>query len=119
VLVIDDDPDVRAFLVESLEAFGYAVNEAKDGPHGLEMIAKHKPDIVLVDYAMPGMTGAEVAARVRKAHGAMPIIFASGYAETAALESVLDENTAILRKPFRLGELQEAVANALRGRSPV
>jgi PAS domain S-box-containing protein len=119
VLVIDDDPDVRAFLVESLDAFGYAVSEATDGPHGLEMIARQKPDILLVDYAMPGMTGAEVAARVRKIHSELPIIFASGYAETAALENVLDTNTAILRKPFRLGELQEAVANALRGQSSV
>ncbi|MBS0277141.1 MAG: PAS domain S-box protein [Proteobacteria bacterium] len=114
VLVIDDDPDVRAFLAESLDAFGYAVTQAQDGPQGLALIAKQKPDILLVDYAMPGMTGAEVAARVRKMHADLPIIFASGYAETAALENVQDANTAILRKPFRLGELQEAVANALR-----
>jgi PAS domain S-box-containing protein len=114
VLVIDDDPDVRAFLAESLDAFGYAVTQAQDGPQGLALIAKQKPDILLVDYAMPGMTGAEVAARVRKIHADLPIIFASGYAETAALENVRDANTAILRKPFRLGELQEAVANALR-----
>jgi CheY-like chemotaxis protein len=114
VLVIDDDPDVRAFLAESLDAFGYAVTQAQDGPQGLALIAQQKPDILLVDYAMPGMTGAEVAARVRKIHADLPIVFASGYAETAALENVRDANTAILRKPFRLGELQEAVANALR-----
>jgi len=119
VLVIDDDPDVRAFLAESLDAFGYAVSEAADGPRGLEMIARQKPDVLLVDYAMPGMTGAEVAARVRKIHADLPIIFASGYAETAALENVQDTNTAILRKPFRLGELQEAVANALQRQSSV
>jgi len=113
VLVIDDDPDVRAFLAESLDAFGYAVLEAGDGLSGLELLAQRKPDLLLVDYAMPGMTGAEVAARVRKIHTDMPIIFASGYAETAALENVQDVHTAILRKPFRLGELQEAVANLL------
>ncbi|MGN6150222.1 MAG: response regulator [Rhizomicrobium sp.] len=83
------------------------------------MVTQQRPDILLVDYAMPGMTGAEVAARVRKLHTELPIIFASGYAETAALENVLDANTAILRKPFRLGELQEAVANALRRQSSV
>jgi len=116
VLVIDDDPDVRAFLAESLDAFGYAVLDAGDGLSGLELLAQRKPDLLLVDYAMPGMTGAEVAARVRKIHTDLPIIFASGYAETAALENVQDAHTAILRKPFRLGELQEAVANALRVR---
>jgi len=114
VLVIDDDPDVRTFLADSLAAFGYAVRDAKDGAQGLELLAQQKPDLLLVDYAMPGMTGAEVAARARKIHADLPIIFASGYAETAALENVQDANTAILRKPFRLGELQEAVSNALR-----
>jgi CheY-like chemotaxis protein len=116
VLVVDDDPGVRQFLADSLDSFGYAVVEAANGEAGLEMLARAAPDLMLVDYAMPGMTGAEVARRARETHPHMPIVFASGYAETAALENVLDENTLILRKPFRLRELQEAVSNALRPR---
>ncbi|HSC60601.1 MAG TPA: PAS domain S-box protein, partial [Rhizomicrobium sp.] len=114
ILVVDDDPGVRQFLADSLDSFGYAVLEAENGEAGLEMLSRAAPDLMLVDYAMPGMTGAEVARRARETHAHMPIVFASGYAETAALENVLDENTLILRKPFRLGDLQDAIAKALR-----
>jgi PAS domain S-box-containing protein len=114
ILVVDDDPGVRQFLTDSLDSFGYAVLEAQNGEAGLELLARAAPDLMLVDYAMPGMTGAEVARRARETHPHMPIVFASGYAETAALENVLDENTLILRKPFRLSELQDAIAKALR-----
>ena len=105
---------MRQFLADSLDSFGYAVLEAENGEAGLEMLSRAAPDLMLVDYAMPGMTGAEVARRARETHAHMPIVFASGYAETAALENVLDENTLILRKPFRLGDLQDAIAKALR-----
>ena len=114
VLVIDDDPDVRRFLVESLDSFGYAVLEADSGPAGLETLERMAPDMMVVDYAMPGMTGVEVARQVRIKHPKLPILFASGYAETRALETVSDENTQILRKPFRIDDLQDAVVKALR-----
>jgi nitrogen-specific signal transduction histidine kinase len=114
ILVIDDDPDVRRFLVESLDSFGYAVLEADSGPAGLDTLERVTPDALVVDYAMPGMTGAEVARQVRIKHPKLPILFASGYAETRALETVSDENTRILRKPFRMDDLQDAVAKALR-----
>ena len=114
ILVIDDDPDVRRFLVESLDSFGYAVLEADSGPAGPDTLERVTPDALVVDYAMPGMTSAEVARQVRIKHPKLPILFASGYAETRALETVSDENTRILRKPFRMDDLQDAVAKALR-----
>ncbi|HSM94571.1 MAG TPA: PAS domain S-box protein [Rhizomicrobium sp.] len=114
VLVIDDDPDVRRFLADCLDSLGYAVLEADSGPAGLESLERAVPDLIVVDYAMPGMTGAEVARHARIRHPRLPILFASGYAETRALELVIDENTRILRKPFRVDDLQDAVAKALR-----
>ena len=114
VLVIDDDPDVRRFLADSLDTFGYAVLEADSGPAGLEVLARVTPDLVVIDYAMPGMTGADVARQARARHPSLPILFASGYAETRALEDVADEHIRILRKPFRIDDLQDAVAKALR-----
>ena len=113
VLVIDDDPDVRRFLVETLDSFGYAVLEADDGPAGLDVLARVTPDVMVVDYAMPGMTGADVARQARIKHPKLPILFASGYAETRALEDVSDENTRILRKPFRVDDLQDAMRDVL------
>jgi CheY-like chemotaxis protein len=102
VLVVDDDPDVREFLAESLGVMGYDVFLAEDGESGPCMLEKVSPDVLLLDFAMPGMTGAEVANRVRADRPAMPIIFASGYSDTAAIEAAVGTPAVLLRKPFRL-----------------
>ena len=80
---------------------------------GLDVLGRIKPDLMIVDYAMPGMTGTELSERARAIHDALPIIFASGYAETRALERAADDRTFALRKPFRLSELQRALTRAL------
>ncbi len=69
---------------------------------------------MILDFAMPGMTGAELARRARARRPDLPIVFASGYADTAALEQVAGPDAPLLRKPFRVDELQVAVAAALR-----
>jgi len=112
VLVVDDDPDVRCFLVNSLATLGYLVVEAKDGPAALQALDEVNPDLMLVDFAMPGMNGAQVASIVRKRRPDLPIVFASGYADTAEIDAV-GMGTAVLRKPFKIEELEAAVASAL------
>jgi PAS domain S-box-containing protein len=113
VLVVDDDPDVRKFLVETLDTLGYHVLEAEDGYAGLSLFAKSSPHLVIVDYAMPGLSGAEMVRELRLRRPDLPILFASGYAETAAIEAVLDANTAILKKPFDVGRFHEAIIELL------
>ena len=113
VLVVDDDADVRSFLVDSLEALGYRVEPAEDGHAGLAAFDRIEPDLMVVDFAMPGMNGAEVARAARERRPDLPIIFASGYSDTAAIEGVAGSGTVVLRKPFRIDELHAAVAEAL------
>jgi PAS domain S-box-containing protein len=112
VLVVDDDPDVRRLLVNGLEALGYRVAEAAHGRAGVDALERATPDLMIVDYAMPGMTGAEVAAAALRRHPGLPIMFATGYADTAALAGELT-SLPVLRKPFQLAELAKAVADAL------
>jgi CheY-like chemotaxis protein len=114
VLVVDDDPDVRQFLTDSLDTFGYKTIAAADGAAGLDILDRIRPDLLIVDYAMPGMTGAQLASQARTKHPGLPILFASGYAETSALETALDGKALVLRKPFRLDVLQSAIAKAMR-----
>jgi CheY-like chemotaxis protein len=114
VLVVDDDSDVRQFLVEALQIFGYHVLEADDGYAALSLLAKSSPDLVIVDYAMPGLTGAEMVRELRLKRPDLPILFVSGYAETAAMEEVADENTSVLRKPFEISKLQEVMSRLLQ-----
>ena len=112
VLVVDDDPEIRRVLVDLLDALGYGVVEASDGPSGLAELERNSPDLMMVDFAMPGMNGAEVAKAARERRPDLPVVFASGYADTAAIEKVAGSEAVVLRKPFRVDELQ-AVLNSL------
>ncbi|MFO1024291.1 MAG: response regulator [Acetobacteraceae bacterium] len=114
VLVVDDDPGVRSFMSEALDASGYRVVEAADGLAALESLTQASPDAMVVDFAMPGLNGAEVAKAAQARLPGLPIIFASGYADTTAIADAASENTRVLRKPFRLEDLQRAVAAAIR-----
>jgi signal transduction histidine kinase/CheY-like chemotaxis protein len=112
ILVVEDDPDVRRVIVECLGLIGYAVSEAPNGTEGLAAIASSKPDLLVVDYAMPDMTGAEVISKARAMVGDLPVILATGYADMAAVERLAGK-PAILRKPFDINSLGAAVASAL------
>ena len=113
VLVVDDDAGVRRFLVDSLEALGYRVEEAADGPSGLAALDGAEPDVLLVDFAMPGMNGAEVAREARARRPDLPVVFATGYSDTQMIEDVAGPGAAVLRKPFGVDDLQAALAAAL------
>ncbi len=113
VLVIDDDPDVRQFLCASLDGLGYRVVESADGAQGLVLLDAERPDLLLVDFAMPGMNGAEVATAARARRPDLPIIVASGYADTDALDAAIIGPARMLHKPFSLAELAQAVEAAL------
>jgi signal transduction histidine kinase/ActR/RegA family two-component response regulator len=114
ILVVDDDPDVRALVCDTLEMLGYRVVAADGGPAALAVLDRTRPDLVLLDFAMPGMNGAEVAGLVRQRWSEMPIVFASGYADTAAVENAVGGQAVILRKPFDMEELATTVSDALR-----
>ncbi|MDF2463902.1 MAG: hybrid sensor histidine kinase/response regulator [Ramlibacter sp.] len=112
ILVVEDDDEVRRVIVECLGLIGYTVTDAANGTEGLAAIAAAKPDVLVVDYAMPDMTGAEVISRAREMVGDLPVILATGYADMAMVER-LAGRPAILRKPFDINSLGEAVAVAM------
>jgi signal transduction histidine kinase/ActR/RegA family two-component response regulator len=113
ILVVEDDNDVRRVIVECLGVIGYSVTEAANGTEGLEAIRRQKPDLLVVDFAMPDMNGAEVIAKAREMVGDLPVILATGYADMAAVERLAGRPT-VLRKPFDINSLGSAVAAALR-----
>ncbi len=115
VLVIDDDPDVRDFIVGTLEEQGYRVRAARDGPEGLSALEKERADLVVLDFVMPGMSGAEVASQILAERPSQAILFVSGYSETEAVRRVAP-GAAVLAKPFRSAALEKAVRGALAKR---
>lgn len=114
VLVVDDDALVRMGTASMLEDLGHAPIEAESGPEALAILAGGQPvDIIVTDHAMPGMTGTELAARVRAEWPGLPIALATGYAELPNGERV---DLPRLAKPFRqedLAALLETLASAV------
>jgi PAS domain S-box-containing protein len=113
VLVIDDDPDVRGFVAATLSDLGYRVTEARDGREGLRAYREDVPDLVILDYIMPGLTGADIARQMRGERPDQPILFVSGYSETEAIRQAAP-GAPLLAKPFRAEALDDAVRAALR-----
>lgn len=109
ILIVDDDGDVRAFLASTLAALGYEVRAAEAAEEGLRLLNERTPDLMLVDYAMPGMNGADVARRVRASYPELPIVFVTGYADTEDLTSAIGPGAPILHKPFGARELAAAI----------
>ena len=113
ILVVEDDKSVRQSMVELLETLGYQVSQADDGEAGLRELRRAKPHLMITDYLMPGMTGAQLVAAANIEFPGLPMIIATGYADMEAIDAVIGANT-VLRKPFHLGQLAATVDQALR-----
>jgi PAS domain S-box-containing protein len=115
ILVVEDDDQVRFLVSYLLEELGYTVTTARDAtsavPHfsSLEHI-----DLLISDVGLPGMNGRQLAELMRVEHPSVPVLFMTGYAESAAVQSeFLGENMAIITKPFALDDFGRAVREAL------
>ena len=115
ILVVDDDPGVRRFIVECLQMLGHEVSQAATGQDGLAMLETDAPDLLIVDFAMPGMNGIDVVQAVRRRWPNLSIILATGYANMETVEKVMDLGQ-VLKKPFRIDDLDFAVRSALKTR---
>ena len=114
ILLVDDDADVLQTVSALLADSGYAVSAAANGALAIDALRTVRPDLLIVDFAMPEIDGAEVAAHARSLHADLPVIFLSGHADTQALEAAA-AGARLLRKPFKLRELLGAVSRALAG----
>ncbi|HEY3949573.1 response regulator [Phenylobacterium sp.] len=114
ILVVDDEAAVRALAADILQLLGYRVLQAASGAMALDMLSAARPDLMLFDYAMPDMNGAELARKAREMRPGVPIVFASGYADTEALESAVGGEAVILRKPFDMETLARTISALLR-----
>ena len=116
VLLVDDDEAVRGVVRGGLELRGYKVLDADSGEAALALAGEH-PEIAVIDYAMPGMDGAQTAEGLRRLIPRLPIILASGHADTAAVERALGGSATVLRKPFDIAVLSETMTRLLTARA--
>lgn len=117
ILVVDDDPTVRATTVSLLRAAGHTVTDADGGAAGIELLAEGPPDLVLTDLGMPGVTGWEVARAVRRRHPGLPVVLLTGWGEHGTGETpppgLVDR---ILAKPVALNGLLAVIDDLTAGK---
>ncbi|MBO1074199.1 response regulator [Roseomonas marmotae] len=112
VLVVDDDASVRGITTTFLNELGHQTLEAADGASALALLEGDEAvDLLVTDFAMPGMSGDDLAARARVRRPGLPVLLLTGYADPANRSSPYP----VLRKPFRQTELARQVAAVLRG----
>jgi CheY-like chemotaxis protein len=105
VLVVDDNPGVRAMAVDMFEALGFTVLDSYNGDHALRLLAE-RADIRLLfaDVRMPGMNGVELAEKARRLRPDVKIVLTSGYVDGAPVEDF-----PFLPKPYRVSDLAALV----------
>jgi len=114
ILVVDDDPDVRWVTAEFLRGIGHDVTEARNGGSALTILERGDPfDLLVMDLAMPGLSGAETVRLARRTRPDLKALFCTGYADVSRLEDETGGDV-LLRKPFGPAALIEAVQQALQ-----
>jgi two-component system, OmpR family, KDP operon response regulator KdpE len=114
ILVVDDEPQIRRVLRSTLSSNGYEVIEAKSGQEAVEMVVAERPDLILLDVNMPGMSGLETCSKMRLSFDGPIIMVTVRNAERdkiAALDAGADD---FVVKPFAIGELLARIRAALR-----
>ena len=114
VLVVEDQADVRAQIVEVLANMGCEVVEAMDGVEGSRLIDQRRHfDLLVTDVGLPGLGGRQLADAARAINPGLRVLFITGYAGTALDDARLTDGMEILRKPFSLDEFADRVAAIL------
>jgi CheY-like chemotaxis protein len=113
ILVVDDDALIAMSTVDMLEDLGHRVIEANSGDKALGILQqRHDIDLLITDYSMPRMNGAQLAKAARDLQPDLPIIIATGYAELPS-DSALD--LRLLAKPYQQHDLAAEIGKILRG----
>ena len=116
VLLVEDDEDVRAYTADCLRELGYRVVEAASGEDAMAFVdqTREEIDLLFTDVVMPGMTGEELAAELRRERPDLKVLYASGYTRDAIMHSGrLQPGVALLQKPFNLAELARKLRDVL------
>ncbi len=114
VLVVDDEPLIRALLTDLLVEEGYQVTEAKDGEHALKEMDKRQFDLVISDMVMPGINGIEVLLATKKTSPDTPVVMITGYPSVETVIRLVNLGAAdYLTKPFNVDVVRITVAKVM------
>ena len=115
ILVVDDEPPIRKLLRVGLGSQGYAVSEAPNAKAAIELLRTERPDLILLDLGLPGMTGLELLGKWRGDGLDIPVVILSSRTDEAGIVSALELGADdYVTKPFGMNELVARIRVALR-----
>ena len=116
ILVVDDDPEMRALVQDVLCAEGYKIVEAKDGADAVLALRARAFDVILMDKNMPGPSGLDLLPGLRRVAPGTQIIMMTAFGDVPSyMEAVEKGAVEFLFKPFPMGEIKAAIAKAVGG----
>ena len=114
VLIVDDDPEMRALLLDVLKGEGFETAEAKDGAEAVLALRAKRFDIILMDKNMPGPSGLDLLPGLRRVCPNSPIIMMTAFGDVPSYMEAMEKGAVeFLFKPFRMEELKVAISKAL------
>jgi len=115
ILVIDDEPNLRKVIHANLSASGYDVNMVENGEEGIKLAKSLKPDLVLLDIKMPGISGWDLLSTIRTDPGLknVPVIIMTAFMRENEEAKAREMRASFIEKPFGVSELLEQVKKAL------
>ncbi len=117
VLIADDDRLVRAMLSDLLADLGHAVVAAENGVDAVELCARERPDVLILDFLMPKLSGLDALKAMRARGVTAPAILLSAISDSSMREQEgIEVPDALLEKPFKRRELEAALTRAARAR---
>jgi CheY-like chemotaxis protein len=118
ILVVEDDPDVRAYVTETLRGLNYRVMQAPDGESALALLRDAGPiDLLLTDIVMPGMNGRILAEAATEVRPGLKVLFMTGYSRNAIVhQGRLDPGVSLIQKPFSQSSLAAQLRRILARR---
>jgi PAS domain S-box-containing protein len=120
ILVVEDEDALRKLTETILARLDFHVTVAANGGEALQIVEKSglKPDLVITDVVMPGMSGPALVERLRRKHPDLGVLYMSGYTDTAIVHhGILDPSTPFLQKPFTIQNLTAKVSEAMPGKA--
>ena len=118
VVIADDDPDIRAMITQKLSQAGHEVTATEDGAAALAAVKRSRPDVVVLDMQMPGLSGLDVVRMIRAdpTTATVPVIMVTSHSEPQFIgESFNSGADDFLAKPFRPRELAARIAQLMQG----
>jgi two-component system cell cycle response regulator DivK len=118
ILLVEDDPDLRALAVKVLASRGYSSIPAADGEEGVRIALEGAASLVLMDLDMPELDGLEATRRIKRARPGIPVVAVTGHAMSGDRDEAREAGCdAFLPKPYEIQQLV-AIVDRLLGRAP-